>query len=175
MRINFFGGPGSSKSTTASRLFSQLKERGISVEQVSEYVKSWAYSNREPKEFDQIYLFAKQQHYEYRFLKEGVKNIVTDSPTLLSEFYADYYFQHNIRDGIAILNDSYEEKFPSLNIFLNRADKPFQQQGRFHSEKESREIDTAIYNFLKRKEVEFKSFVYSEHNEILKYVLQKIS
>ena len=57
MRISLFGGPGSGKSTTAARLFSELKERHYSVEHVSEYVKSWTYMNRKPKGFDQVYIF----------------------------------------------------------------------------------------------------------------------
>lgn len=37
--INFFGGPGCGKSTMASRLFSELKSKGVKCEYVTEYAK----------------------------------------------------------------------------------------------------------------------------------------
>ena len=84
MRINLLAGPGSGKSTTAAWLFSELKIRHISVELITEYVKSWATQKRQVTTFDQVYLFGKQMQYEYRFLNNGIKNVVTDSPLILS-------------------------------------------------------------------------------------------
>jgi len=40
MRINFLAGPGAGKSTTTAWIFSELKLRQVSVELVTEYVKS---------------------------------------------------------------------------------------------------------------------------------------
>lgn len=92
MRICFIGGPCSGKSKTAAWIFSELKERKISVEHVTEYVKSWTYIRRNVKEFDQIYIFAKQQQMEYKFLSNGVKNIITDSLHYYLYFIQIYIF-----------------------------------------------------------------------------------
>ena len=121
MRICFIGGPCSGKSKTAARVFSELKELNISVEHVTEYVKSWTYIRRDVKEFDQIYIFAKQQQMEYKFLNNGVKNIITDSPTLLSVFYSNMYISKEMADSIWKLCEMYDSKFPTFNIFLERA------------------------------------------------------
>jgi tRNA uridine 5-carbamoylmethylation protein Kti12 len=77
--INLFGGPGTGKSTLATNLFYIMKSKDINVELVREYVKSWAYNNREPKEYDLIYLLGKQSSYETQ-LYGKVDYVVTDSP-----------------------------------------------------------------------------------------------
>lgn len=148
MRINFLGGPGSGKSTSTARVFAELKERQYSVEHVSEYVKSWAYSGRPIKEFDQIYIFGKQQQYEHRWLSNGVKNVITDSPTFLSVFYSKKYISEAMGDAIWRLCELYDEKYPVYNIFLERGDKPYHAEGRYQTEEEARKIDEELWNQL---------------------------
>ena len=43
--INLFGAPGSGKSTTMARLFTDLKQEGYNVEMVSEFVEDLVYEN----------------------------------------------------------------------------------------------------------------------------------
>ena len=143
MRINFFGGPSAGKSTTSAWLFSELKMNGYSVEQVTEYVKSWAYLKREIKYFDQIYLFGKQMQYEYRFLEHGAQNIVTDSPVFLSYCYAKKYYPR-ISSQLLLLCKEYDSVHRPINIFLERKDKPYDTQGRYQSKEEAMEIDRMI-------------------------------
>lgn len=66
--INMFGGSGCGKSTTAALLFARLKLKGAHVELVREYVKYWAWNDRQVKEFDQLYLLGKQSAYHGLFL-----------------------------------------------------------------------------------------------------------
>ena len=148
MRICLFGGPCSGKSTTAARLFSELKERNIPVEHVSEYLKSWAYSKREIKEFDQIFLFAQQQQNEYCFISNGVKNIVTDCPCFLSVFYAKEYVSDELGDAIWKLCEIYDRKYPVCNIFLDRGNITYQQKGRYQDEETAKLIDTKIWDMM---------------------------
>ena len=149
MRINFFGGPGSGKSTTTARIFSDLKSAGRSVEHVGEYVKSWAYQKRDIKKFDQVYLFGKQQQYEYRYLSSGVENIVTDSPCFLSVVYSLKYNQdRRMADALAALCKIYDEEHPSVNIFLLRGDKPYVAEGRYQSYEEAKELDQFMFKTL---------------------------
>src|SRR5687768_13907488 len=90
-RFNFLGGAGSGKSTTSAWIYSELKQRNISVELVREYVKNWAYQNRKINDFDQVYITGKQLNAEYLLLSNGVKNTVTDCPVLLGAIYSDIY------------------------------------------------------------------------------------
>lgn len=150
MRINLFAGPGAGKSTTAARFFAHAKVNGFSIEHVTEYVKAWAYSGRKPTDFDQVYLFAKQQQYEYRFLSNGVKNIVTDSPTFLSVCYAEMYVGEKMANAIWELNKMYGNDYPSTDVFLDRKDKPYQQTGRFQTKKQAQEIDNRILRIYQK-------------------------
>ena len=148
MRLALHGAPGAGKTTTAARLFSELKERHYSVEHVAEYVKSWAYQGRTPEGFDQVYIFGKQMQYEYRFLKYGVKNIITDSPPFLSGWYAQKYFGQEMADHIWALCDMYDKQFPVFNIFIDRGSKPYDPAGRYQTEEEAKEFDAEILRSL---------------------------
>jgi len=169
VRINLLGGPGSGKSTTAAWLFSVMKERHISVELVTEYVKSWACQKRQVTSFDQVYLLGKQMQYEYRFLNSGIKNIITDSPVFLSAVYAEvYYSELKISKPILELVDAYEKQFPSVNIFLNRKNKPYIQEGRYQNYEQAKEVDNLIrHNLLARPEWKTHFIDYDNRRELL--------
>jgi Cdc6-like AAA superfamily ATPase len=140
MRFNFLGGPGSGKSTTAALVFAEMKKEMYSVELVSEYVKAWAYANQPVDFYDQFYIQAKQMHYEYRFLKNGVKNVVTDSPVALSYIYAP----PSLRGALKHVSDTYDQDFAFFNIFLVRGNKPYIAAGRYQSKDKAIEIDKRI-------------------------------
>lgn len=149
MRINFFGGPGSGKSTTTARVFAELKERKVSVELAQEYVKAWAYQRRPVHSFDQVYLFGKQHQTEYRFLVAGVRNVVTDSPCFLSAYYGRKYGHPEIAAPILALLRAYDREHPCANVFLHRGDKPYLQEGRYQTREEAVEIDTELLAMLR--------------------------
>ncbi len=175
MRINLFGGPGIGKSTTAAWLFSQLKERHISVEHVGEYVKSWAYQKRKIHKFDQVYIFGKQQQYEYRYISNGVKNIVTDSPCFLSVIYSGYYKSEGISRAISALCAEYDADHPSFNLILDRGNKQYHQEGRWQTEKEAKEIDTLIHRqVLASYPYSSMKIPYTSRDLILEEVLKRI-
>jgi len=148
-RINLFGGPGVGKSTTAARIFAHLKIKNVSVELVSEYVKSWAAMKRPIRKYDQLYLFGKQQQYEYRWLSHDIEIIVTDSPTFLSTIYAREYVSNEMADALITLDNLYEEDYPSLNIYLDRGDNDYKQEARYQDEGEARRFDRLIKDGLK--------------------------
>lgn len=177
MRVNFFAGPGAGKSTTTARVFSQLKERGYSVEHVGEYVKSWAYQNRSIKKWDQVYLFGKQQQYEYRFISRGVKNIVSDSPCFLSVIYALYYGENKdskIPDAIAKLCNEYDSDFPAVNIFLNRNNKEYISEGRYETAEQARQIDSFMKGTMNIFKVKYTELDYQDKEGILETVISSI-
>lgn len=177
MRINFFAGPGAGKSTTTARIFSQLKERGVSVEHVGEYVKAWAYQKRVIKKWDQIYLFGKQQQYEYRYLSQGVKNIVTDSPCFLSVVYTLFYQTDEtslIAGALADLSEEYDRDHPCLNIFLHRGSKPYVQDGRYQNHSQAKDIDKDMLRILKIYNKPVVELEYNDTNGILEAVLKAV-
>lgn len=90
--INFFGGPGSGKSTTAAGVFHEMKMQGYSVELVTEYAKDVTWDKRFDLLEDQTYVFAKQNRRLAR-LQGQVEWAITDSPLPLAMLYMpkDYF------------------------------------------------------------------------------------
>ena len=176
MRINFLAGPGAGKSTTAAWLFSELKSRNYSVELVTEYVKSWATQKRQVSQFDQVYLFGKQMQYEYRFLNNGIKNVVTDSPLVLSCIYADYYYPE-LQLGTPMLEimKKYEERYPSINIYLNRRDKAYNAEGRYQTYEQAKLVDEAVMKVIDEHLTNVHYVDYDDRERILQLTLDNIS
>lgn len=175
MRINLYAGPGAGKSTTAAWLFAELKKRDYSVELVSEYVKSWAIAKRDIIGFDQVYLMGKQLNYEYRFLANGIKHIVTDSPVLLSACYTRSYFDDlKIADHMEAIIAEYEARHPSLNIFLNREGKEYRTEGRWQTAEEAKKIDTIVKDALGRNGLSYTEFSFYDTESILKHVIENL-
>lgn len=176
MRINFYGGPGTGKSTTATWLFSELKLRSKSVEYIHEYAKFWAYDQRKIHKFDQTYLFGKQMQNEYRYLTRGVKNIITDSPVLLAAVYAEVNGSTAIAESLAKICQEYDNEYPALDILLERGDKPYVEEGRYQTRDQAMHVDELIQNYLARylgKRKIFKSH-YQDRDRILKRVLEVV-
>lgn len=175
-RINLFSGPCAGKSTTAADLFARLKRAGYSVELVGEFAKSYAYRKQKINEFDQVYLFGKQMQYEYRYLSNGVKNIITDSPTDLSAIYARLYHSHiPIFEGIESINDAYNISHPAINIFLERGDKPYDIAGRYQTYEQAKEVDKIILDYLNRKYADnFIVVNYKNIEYIADFVMEKV-
>ena len=88
--INFYGGPGSGKSTQASGLFYKMKAAGYSVELVNEFAKECVWEGNVPMLKDQLWVLA-HQHRKLVRLRDKVDYIITDSPVLLSIVYRNVY------------------------------------------------------------------------------------
>jgi hypothetical protein len=148
--INMFGGSGCGKSTTAALLFARLKLKGAHVELVREYVKYWAWNDRQVKEFDQIYLLGKQSAYE-SMLYGKVDYIVTDSPILLAGVYQEFKSngEHSYvgQTAKAFMDQARQSGVVYKNFFLERS-KPFDPRGRYETEEQAKEIDRFIYKYL---------------------------
>lgn len=148
---NFYGGPGTGKSTAASQFFAMMKSAGYNAELVQEYVKGWAWEKRVPVSYDQFYFFGKQARREYTLFKH-VDYIVTDSPVSICPYYASVYgteeqkalfiemarVYYNMMSGQVRVN----------NIWLNRV-KAYNPKGRFQNEEEARAIDVHMKAFFK--------------------------
>lgn len=137
--INFYGGPGTGKSTTMARTFVAMKDAGLSVEMVHEWVKLPVWAGETHVLDDQLYILAKQNH-ALRRLNGQVKFILTDAPLLMSLVYSQRRAVHEIAKACAT-------EYENTHVFLRRV-KPYQTGGRTQNERQARELDDKISYML---------------------------
>lgn len=152
-RISLFGGPGSGKSTNAAYLFYKMKMLGHHVELVTEIAKRYAYENIEIKGDVQLECAARQQAEEEFWLSHGVKYVVTDSPLLLQYMYAMNRGEVEMAKEVLLPQAlDFEDRFPSLNLFLNRKGVPYQAVGRYQKTLQEAEFfDSLLHNTIFRR------------------------
>ncbi len=146
-RINLYGGSGAGKSTLAAGLFHSMKNDGYCVELVREHVKDWAYLGRNPRSYDQVYLTATQLHLEDTLLSRSVDLIITDSPIWLGYIYGKKYDLAGHEYLPPLIRD-FDEKYTSVNFFVDRGDRAYQQSGRFQNCQDAILIDKYIKSCL---------------------------
>lgn len=150
--VNLFGAPGSGKSTAAAWLFANLKMENVNAELVIEFAKGLAWENNlsalDPK--NQLYILGNQQ-YALNKLIGKVDVILTDSPLLLSSIYGQGKIQ-GLEDCCLSVFNSYN----NLNFFVERA-KPYNPQGRVHTEEESSNLRSEIIDLLTTHNIPFTS------------------
>ena len=171
--INLIGGPGTGKSTIAAGLFHELKKQGVNCELALEFAKDKVYEESFKTMDDQIYVFAKQYHKQWR-LKGKVDVIITDSPLLIS--------LHYMKEKSKYFNDLVIEqynKFDNMLYFLHREGN-YQTEGRMQTEDEAKLIDLSIKHILitTAKDIKYKTLkretaistilsdIYEQHHDI---------
>lgn len=158
-RINFWGGPGSGKSTGAAKMFHMMKTMILdgdcdyrSVELVREVAKEYAWTGNDMShELTQGHVTAVQMNREHTLLYNDVDIVITDSPVGLGELYC--YENGTVAMGniLGLVSDRVESHYPSYNIFIERRDRTYDNNGRFQSEEEARALDESIFDYLKKK------------------------
>jgi nicotinamide riboside kinase len=146
LRVNFFGGPCVGKSTLAAQLFAYLKAEGFDAELVQEFVKTWAYQQRQLKSFDHVFTFASQLHTEDLFLQSGVNIIVTDSPMLLQVMYQ---YMTNLPGQVEMrhIAQAFEDQHPSINFLVDRQVE-YKPQGRYQTAEAAAALHANIVKYL---------------------------
>lgn len=147
--INLYGGPGVSKSTTATGVFSCLKLHGASCEYVSEYAKDLTWEKARNNLENQVKVFGEQQHRMWRLIGQ-VDIIITDSPLPLCMVYN--------KQGCEELNKlvlSEYDKMENYNYILKRS-KPYVQTGRSQTEEEAKQIDYEVRQLLIKNKMDFE-------------------
>jgi nicotinamide riboside kinase len=173
-RINLYGGAGLGKSSLASHIFSQLKQQNYRVELVQEYVKSWAYENRQISKFDQLYIFAQQLRREDIVLKANREQIVvTDSPIPMIVCYSEVYDFPNC-NCLKEISKNFEEDYPSLNFFLERRDCPFDPCGRYETYEGAKEMDNRIRSFLDDNHIDYMPLGFNEWEKCLCWIYRQV-
>lgn len=169
MRFNLYAGAGAGKSTVAAGLYYFLKCKNYNIELVFEYIKKWAYEGKQPKSFDQSYIFGKQLNSEDMLLQNGVLNLITDSPLMLQVFYAKKY-------GFSCWKELYQtalefdRKHPAIDILLDRTGLTYQQLGRYQNKSQACEVDRELKDFLTLYRPNFKTFPSKDLEAIMDYI-----
>lgn len=149
--ISLYAGPGSGKSTSAAYIYALLKDKGLNVELVREYVKDWAWEGRQIGTYDQVYFLGKQVRREAMLLGK-VELIITDSPVWMCSYYAMRYAPPYVRHGIESLVKAYYDQsnidgHDHFSVWVNRS-KPYSHHGRFENEEQAKKVDIEMRGFL---------------------------
>lgn len=163
--VNFFGGPGSGKSTTTAHTFAELKWGGVNCEMALEYAKDKVWE-KSFKVFDsQLYISGKQFHRLNRLVGE-VDVILTDSPILLGLVYnkdGDEAFRQTILNHFHL--------FKNINFYMQRS-KIYNPKGRFQTESQAVEVDNSVLEMLNENNVEYETVEGSRDS--IPYIVNKI-
>lgn len=151
--VNLFGAPGTGKSTAAAYIFAKLKMDYINAELVTEFAKDKTYERNDMVLANQFYVFGKQAFRLDRVVNQ-VDVVITDSPLLLSNYYAgNDPAMENFKRACVDLFKSYD----NLNFFLRRA-KPYNPVGRSQTESESDLIALRLVRMLDNEDIDYSIF-----------------
>lgn len=148
--INLTGQPSAGKSTLSHGLMYKMKMNLMNVEHVSEFAKDLTWDDNTQALSNQMYV-AGEQFQRIERLMGKVEFIITDSPIILSIFYAPDKYPESFKATVVELYKQYD----NMNYFVNRV-KPYNPEGRVHSEEESEKLSSTIYNALGLYNIPFK-------------------
>jgi hypothetical protein len=164
--INLLGGPNCGKSTVAAELYAQMKRKHMNVEMVREVAKEWAWEGKKIGPFEQIAIIGEQIKRESSLFGK-VDYIVTDSPVVLGAFY----FEHNHKQKFMgeMVYDYYKfaksKDIKFEHYIIPRTDEPYNQIGRFETEEQAKDIDSAIHFYM---------FQGNDHSKIVNNILKDL-
>jgi hypothetical protein len=146
--VNFFGGPGCGKSTTAAFVFGHMKVLDYKVELIYEAAKGCVWEKWHHIFGEQDWMFAHQHRLIRRLIDHDIDYAVVDSSILLSLFYMPDDFPQSFRPFVREVFDTYD----NLNIFIDRnPDLPYVQAGRNEDERQAIEIDKKIRKYFEEE------------------------
>lgn len=142
--INLIGGPCSGKSTVAAELFARLKKMGIHCELVSEYIKDRIYEENKTMPSNQIAIFG-MEHYNIS-TKLGKVDVIVHDGSFLNNII---YKAGDNKEFDDLIISEYK-KFKNLDFFIKRGNIEFEDYGRIHNLKQSKELDKIIKETYER-------------------------
>ena len=148
--VNFFGAPGSGKSSLTGGLFYDLKtNHHINCEMAREIAKQKVWSGQHSALLDQDYITALQRR-EIDMVVNQVDVVICDSPLLLGSIYAPDSYPSCFHEFTHWTYDQYW----NLNILVNRT-KPYDPRGRNQNEQQSLELHIKIKNLLDTNNIKY--------------------
>ena len=159
--INLIGGPAVGKSTLAHELTAAMSKKGYSVEYISEYAKVLTWKDRvNTLEGHQPYIFEKQADM-YFYLDKKVDFVITDSPLILSSFYATKF--DNLPKGWFDYVLWKVNKYNNLNYLIHR-NHNYSEEGRNQTEDEASVMSDEISLYLDSQGVVYKNLLSTNDN-----------
>lgn len=158
--INLFGGPGAGKSTAALGLAYELKKRWASVELVNEFAKELVWADSAHLLSQQNYVFAHQEHRLNRLVNK-VEIAITDSPLLLSAFYAPPEYPVAFKQSVFDFFQSYQ----NINIFVERSHE-YAAEGRIQNQEEADALAESMKRFLSDNGIPYYSITANDANPV---------
>lgn len=167
--VNLFAGPGVGKSTTAARVFAELKMNGVNCEMALEFAKDKVWEESFKTMDDQIYIFGKQFHKIWR-LKDKVDVIICDSPLPISIVY-----DKENSDAFHALVIEQFNKFDNLNYYIKRATE-YVESGRRQTEEEAKNVDKIVEDVLEKYNIQCDTVeIDGAYKKITNDVLHKLN
>lgn len=160
--INFIGGPGVGKSTTALGVAYNLKKRRLNIEYVAEYAKDVTWEGTHALLENQTHIFSEQFRRQFRLVGK-VDFVVTDSPLLLSCVYHEYA-RHKLADPDyveqvkAFYLASYKQ-FDNITYLVKGGVRPYNPVGRNQTEEEAAQVHNAVIQLLSDNGLEYKEIL----------------
>ena len=152
--VNFYGGPGTGKSTMTAHVYALLKWAGYNCEMAREYAKDKVWEGSIDVLDDQIHVFGEQYH-RLHMLQNKVDIILTDSPLIMGLIYAiDTDVPYT---SLKHLNLDAYDSMNNLDIVLKRT-KDFEPKGRLQNLNESLKIDDDIIDLLENNLIPYYTF-----------------
>lgn len=167
--VNLYAAPGAGKSTVAANVYGFLKLSGVNTELVREYAKDQIWQETEATLAYPIYVFAKQYHAMAR-LRGKVEVVVSDSPLMLSLWYAlprhrSKAHRDKVAFGVvppqqpfaldefaALVRAEHNLMRPSYDFWIERL-KGYLQAGRGTTEAEAIQMDVDMRAWLADEDV----------------------
>lgn len=140
--VNFFGAPGSGKTTAALGMAGYLKRRQLNAEYVSEFAKDQVWAKSDHMLQNQNWVFANQE-LRLSMLRKQVDFVATDSPLPLSVFYAPGGYPPAFKELCFYFYGQYQ----NVNFFLRRS-HGYSPIGRLQDEAEAVEMEPRMRQFL---------------------------
>jgi hypothetical protein len=151
--IEFWGSPGSGKSTFAADCFVVAAKQGYNCHLVTEAIKPHAIRGLPISELDQTWIAGEQSRLESSTYGK-FDYVFTDSPVLLPAFFGKYHDGDDL--GLASIIHRWENrasakyKIHRTRVFLPLVEAWFKTTGRYESYEQSKEMSEALYDWLWR-------------------------
>ncbi len=156
--VQFFGGPGSGKSSIAYKLAGELKSQHINCELVTEVAKDVTWEQNFHQLKNQFFITAKQFD-RIRRVEDKVDVVIMDSGLLQN---VPYIKDERYKDEVIQIMKNLHHSYKTINFFVHRPIDSYDTNGRKEGWEESMKIDNETLALLKEEKVKVFEISHSE-------------